>query len=333
MKFSGWLLLLLIGFPCVAQVAIDNILEADLTDARRFSKDYFNAAAEGAINSTSNGWYTTAETKGLFEFEIGFVGNLSFVRDDKKSFVLNENNYDNLSFITTETRRLVANSFGQNSEDITMLVTSDSGGSFEITLPNGLNGEGINTIPTTYLQGSMGLVKGLELKLRFMPKLKNGEATKVSIVGSAIQSDLSKWIFAMKRWPVSVSGIVGYTSLRAEHDLSSQTNLEGDSQEILFRSNSWLFSGIVSTKREGLNFYGGFGFFAGTSLTEIKGTYQVTRGSFAGTTLEDPLDVENKESGLKATLGTSYAYKKIKANLDYTLQNYSNLSLGLAFHW
>ncbi|GAA4108206.1 hypothetical protein GCM10022393_04060 [Aquimarina addita] len=311
----------------VAQVTIDQILESGVDDARRFSQDYFAPAGEGVVNAMSNGWYNTATVKELFDFEIGIVGNASFVRDDKKAFFLREDDYDNLVFRDSENGVIqsVATVFGENAEDVVMIVGEGGAGQGEILLPDGLGGTGVNTIPTVFLQASVGLVKGTEIKARFWPKLSGGN-TESFLYGVGIQHELTKSIFSWKRSPVSISGILGFSKLRATYDFSEDSTLEGEGQEIEFEGNSWLISGIVSTKFPVFNFYGGFGYYSGETTTDLNGSYEVSGGAV---TLEDPVTVDHKESGLKATFGTIVAVSFFKVNLDYTLQNYSTLSMGL----
>lgn len=331
MKKQALLLLMLISYPIVAQVTIDQVLESGIDDAQRFSQDYFAPAGEGVVNAMSSGWYSTASVKELFDFEIGLVGNASFVRDDKKVFFLRESEYDNLSFRDSENGILqsVATVFGENAEDIVMIVGEGGTGQGEVVLPDGLGGTGVNTIPTVFLQASVGLIKGTEIKARFWPKISGGN-TKSFLYGVGLQHELTKSIFSWKRSPVSISGILGFTKLRATYDLSEDSSLGGEGQEIDFEGNSWLISAIASTKFPMFNFYTGFGYYSGATTTELKGTYLVSRETVV---LTDPVSVDHKESGLKATFGTRVTLGFFKVNLDYTLQNYSTLSMGLNVGW
>ena len=50
----------------------------------------------------SNGWYNTADAKPLGGFEISIIGNITGFKnkDDKKSFILDPADYENLDFVT-----------------------------------------------------------------------------------------------------------------------------------------------------------------------------------------------------------------------------------------
>jgi len=335
------LLLWVVVFPYKAftQTAVDQLLQAGVENAQRFSQDYFKPSGEAVINAMSNGWYTSAKVKKLFHFEIGLVGNGSFVREEKKSFSLNEGEYEGLTFRDPNPTgddlepREVASIFGANNPEVVMVVNEGQLGQAEITLPNGLGENGIGFVPTTFLQGSIGLPKSTELKVRFLPKFEVSENTEIQLYGVGVQHEFSDWYFPMKRWPVKISGILAYTNLKGSYDFTEDSSIPGSNQIIQLKSSSWLLSGIVSTKLPVLNFYGGLGLYSGSSNTSLLGTYDVQSGPVSGVTLTDPVSVDHKETGVKVTLGSRVKLGFFRFNLDYTLQNYQTLSLGMNFGW
>ncbi len=316
-----------------AQTNVDQLLELGIENAQQFSTDYFAPAGEALINSMSNGWYSTAKVKKLFHFEIGFIGNVSFIREEKQSFILNTIEYTDVSLQNSASNQSVASIFGTNEEDIVVILNQGQAGSIQVTLPDGIGDKAIKMIPTGFLQGSMGISKSTEIKARFLPKIKSGEEAEVSLFGLAVQHELTDWMYSWKRLPFRVSGLIGYTRIKGFYDFSDDSVIDGEDQEIDLKSNSWLISGIISTKLPKLNFYGGFGYYFGSSKTDILGTYRLQNGPLVSQTIKDPISVENKTRGLKATLGTNVQLGFFRVNLDYTLQNYSNLSLGLNFGW
>ena len=327
------LVLLLVGKLAISQTDIDQILEIGIENARKFSDGYFDSAGESIVNNMSNGWYSTAKVKQLWDFEVGFVGNISFVRDEKKSFVLDVNDYENLTFSDGVTRRLVNNAFGVNSESFSVIINEGQASQLEVVLPDGIGNEEINSIPGGFIQGSMGLIHSTEIKLRFFPRYAVRENTEVQIYGVAFQHEVTDWLFFMKRWPVSISGLLGYTNVKGFYDLNTESGVPGSDQEVKLNSNSWLVTSVLSTKMKTLNFYGGVGYYFGNNEARLLGTYEIQNGPFTATTLTDPISVDSKTKGIKATLGARYEYGIFKANLDYSLQNYKNLSLGIHLGW
>ncbi len=324
-----------------SQVNIDQILEIGIKNAQTFSKDYFAPAGESLINATSNGWYSTAAAKDLFRFEIGIIGNMTFVRKEKHSFNLNSNDYTNVTFKEGSFIQTVANVYGENSKDVVIVFNDGSSGNLEITLPDGIGKSGVNFMPTGFVQASVGIFRATEFKIRFLPKIKTVNDTSTQLVGFGIQHELTKWITGWDKLPIKFSGIFGFTNLKASYDFSKDKALDGTGrkidgtgQKIIFNTNSWLLSTIVSTKLPVINFYAGLGYYKGSSTTDLKGTYLIDKeGSITKTILDDPISIDHKSSGLKATFGSRLSLGFFRINLDYTLQNYNNLSLGLNFGW
>ncbi|KAA1245101.1 DUF6588 family protein [Aquimarina sp. RZ0] len=331
MKKISVFFILLISHVSYSQTNVDQLLELGIANAERFSSDYFAPAGEVLVNSMSNGWYKTAQVKKLWKFKVGFVGNLSFVREEKQSFIFNVAEYTDIEFDDGSLRRTVVNAFGGNQEDVVVVLNEGGFGSVAVTLPDGIGDKEIAMAPTGFLQGSMGISRSTEIKARFLPMLAARENTKVGLYGIAVQHELTDWIFSWKRLPFKVSGLVGYTNVKGTYDFTNDSSIEGVDQEISLNSNSWLLTGIISTKLPKLNFYGGFGYYFGTSTADILGTYTVQNGPLTSQTVTDPISVKNKTRGVKATIGANVKLGLFTANLDYTLQNYNNVSLGFNF--
>lgn len=333
MKKITLLLVFLLGHFTFAQTDIDQILEIGIENAQRFSEDYFAPAGESLVNNMSNGWYNTAKTKKLWHFEVGIVGNLSFVREEKQSFILRPQEYTDISFRDGSTSQSVASALGVNQEQVTVVINAGQASELEVILPDGIGSAEINSIPAGFIQGSMGLIKSTEIKVRFLPRIKAVEDAEIQLYGVAFQHELTDWVFPLKRWPVRLAGLLGYTNVKGFYDISTNSGVPGVDQEVRLNSNSWLITTIASTKLPVLNFYAGLGYYFGGTDADLLGTYQIQNGPFASDIVTDPISVKNKTNGVKATLGAKVEYGVFKANLDYTLQNYSNLSLGLSFGW
>lgn len=321
-------LLLLMGASLHAQKNIGQLLDAGIEDAKQFTKSYMSPGSKGLVSGLSNGWYNSGKGKNFGQFEISIIGNGSFVSDKHKEFQLNTANYKYLKFEDPSVEQMmVATVFGRNKPDIPIKLL-DSEGKFtgeEILLPQGIGSSRVNIIPSGYLQASVGILKGTEVKLRYLPKVKI-EDVSTSLYGGAIQHELTSWIQGTKLLPLSISALVGYTSLKGSYDLEDNNREYGD-QKIKTHVNSWLFTAIVSTKLPVVNFYGGVGYVAGNSDTHLKGTYR----SNEGVTLTAPYGVSNNSDGFKATLGAKLSLGFFRFNADYSFQDFNNVSVGVNF--
>lgn len=324
----------LIGLNGSAQSNINEVLAAGLDDAERFSNDYLSPVAEGTLHNLANGWYNSGDTKPLGGFEISLIANMSSFKnkDKKKTFLLNTADYENLQFDDGSTSKLVSSALG-DLEGIMVFVEGEvapgvtSREDFE--LPTGLASENINFIPTAYLQASVGLIKGTEIKARFFPKIDT-EDGGIGIYGIGIQHEFTQHLPARKILPVAISGVIGYTHLDATYDLSNSNIIDGENQLIDVDMNSWAFQLVASTKLPIINFYGGLGYMTGTSNTDILGTYVVRSGPFQQT-YTDPFSIKKSASGVRANIGAKLKLGFFRLHADYTLAAFNNVSVGINF--
>ncbi|NAS11079.1 DUF6588 family protein [Poritiphilus flavus] len=330
MKRITFLLAIFLGTLSWAQSNINDLLAAGIDDAQRFTNDYLAPVSEGAIYSISGSWYNTADAKPLGGFEISIIGNLTGFKnkDDKKAFTLNTADYENLQFTDGSTSKLVSTALG-DIEGINVVVTDGNVFSETFELPSGLASEDFNFLPSGYLQASVGLIKGTELKARFLPKINTDDAS-ISLYGFGIQHDFTKHLPADKVLPVAISAVIGYTHFDASYDFTDTSVVAGQDQRLEMDINSWVFQAVVSTRLPVINFYGGLGYLTGKSETNVLGTYVVTSGPFQ-TTYTDPFSVSANASGVTANIGTKLKLGFFRLHADYTIAEFNNLSVGVNF--
>lgn len=319
----------------VAQADFNDVFAAGVEDAEQFTTDYMAPLSESAIYSFSTGWYNSADAKPLGGFEISLVGNITSFKnkEDKKTFTLNPADYQNLDFVDNPgTARSVSSALGDLS-GIDVFVEGQVAGITvreEFTLPTGLSGEGIDFFPSGYLQGSVGLIKGTEIKARFLPKIEY-EGASVGLIGFGLQHDFTKLLPADKILPVAISAVIGFTKVSGDYDFTDANLIEGDNQRIEADISTWAFNAVVSTKLPIINFYGGVGYVTGKSVTDVLGTYRVTSGPFASETYVDPFSITKKASGVTGNIGAKLKLGFFRLNADYTLAEFNTVTFGVNF--
>lgn len=334
MKRAFFIATVLFSALATAQSDINNIFAAGLDDAERFTNDYLSPVSEGVMYSISNGWYNTADAKPLGGFEISIIGNMSFFKnkEDKKTFILNTDEYENLQFVDGSISQPVSTALG-DIEGIMVYVEGEIAPGVtareEFELPSGLASEGINFIPSAFLQASVGIIKGTELKARFLPKIDTDEVA-LGLYGFGIQHDFTKHLPADKLLPVAISGVIGYTHLDGTYDFTNTNIIDGSDQRIDAKINTWVFQAVVSTRLPVINFYGGLGYITGKSKTDVLGTYIVQSGPFIDT-YTDPFSLRKDVSGVTGNIGAKLKLGFFRLNVDYTLAEFNNLSLGINF--
>lgn len=323
---------------CIATISskaqdIDALLAAGIDDAQRFANDYLAPGTNGLMYSMNANWFNTADAKPLGGFEISIIANAASVKNENKSFLMNTDLYNNVQFVTGPNSQYVSTALGENDPDIVVEVTYEDpifGNQTEqITMPSGIGSENINLLPTAFIQGAIGLSKGIELKARFVPKIDTDEID-FSMYGAGLQVEFTKWLPADKILPVAVSGLVAYTHLDGKYDLTDSSGLDGQNQRLENVTNTWLFQLVASTKLPVINFYGGIGYINGTSESDLLGNYIISSG-LASKTITDPFSISSEVSGVRGTIGTKLKLGFFRLNAEYHLAEFNAFSVGLNF--
>jgi len=316
-----------------AQETIDDLLAAGVSDAQQFTKDYIAPATEGVAYGINAGWFNNAKTPKQFGFEISLVGNVSLIKDEKKSFNMVATDYQNVRFQDGNSSKSVATVLGDNDPDVVVIVTYDDpifgAQEVELTLPVGLGAEGVNLIPTAFLQASFSPLKGTQVKGRFFPKIKTDDVD-LSMYGLGIQQDFTS-LFPGDIIPVAISGLVAYTHLDGSYDFTETGIVEGENQQIQTEVNTWLFQLIAGTKLNVVNFYGALGYLNGNSTSDLIGTYRVTDGILTSEDIVNPFSIDSDVSGVTTTLGATLKLGFFGLNASYTFAEFDAVSIGLNF--
>ncbi|XMO85276.1 DUF6588 family protein [Algibacter sp. AS12] len=329
-------LLMLLCFVTITSKAqdIDALLAAGVEDAERFANDYLAPGTNGLMHSMNANWFNTAAAKPLGGFEISVIVNAASVKDENKKFNLNVADYENVSFEDGSPSKMVASVLGENDPAIFVEVEYDDpifGNQTErIELPSGIGEGSGNLLPTAFLQGALGLGKGIEIKGRFVPKIETDDVS-LSMYGGGLQVEFTKWLPADKVLPVAISGLVAYTHIDGAYDLTESSGIDGNDQSIENNTNTWLFQLIASTKLPVINFYGGLGYIKGTSESNLLGTYIVTNGPVSSDPIVDPFSISSDVAAVRGTIGTKLKLGFFRLNAEYHVSEFDSFSVGVNF--
>ena len=333
MKKIFSLLLLASTVPVVAQSNINDLLSAGLNDAQRFTTAYTTPVSEALMYSMSNGWYNSGKAKPLGGFEISIIGNMASFKnnEDKKSFELNTADYENIQFQDGSASKIVSTALG-DIQGQNIVISADVEGntvSETITLPTGLASENINVMPSAFIQASVGLLKGTELKARFLPKI-DADGSKVGFYGVGLQHEFTSLLPVEKIWPIAISGVIGYTHLDGAYNLQNTDAISGNNQSIDLGMDTWVFQAVVSTKLPIINVYGGLGYITGKSAINVLGTYEVSASPLP-VTYTDPFSLNNEIRGVSGNIGAKLKLGFFRLHADYTLAEFNSFSFGVNF--
>lgn len=321
---------------CIATISskaqdLDALIAAGVDNAQHFTNDYLAPGTNGLMYSMNAGWFNTADAKPLGGFEISIIANAATIGSEDKSFLMNTEDgiYKDIRFAQGGNSQMVATALGENTPDIDIIFKDpDTGLEQTITLPNGIGNSSANLLPTAFIQGAIGLIKGTEIKARFIPKIKTKDVS-LNMYGVGLQHEFTKWLPADKLLPVAISGIIAYTHLDGSYDLNGNSGINGENQRLETATNTWLFELIASTKLPVINFYGGIGYIKGKSKSDLLGTYRSS--GIIPFSETDPFSVSSEISGARGTIGTKLKLGFFRLNAEYHLAKFNAFSVGVNF--
>jgi len=324
-------------FSAKAQLDIGFLLEAGANDANTYLSNYMAPAFRGLGFGMNGGWYQTAKPHKSLGFDLSVSLIASQVPAADEFFTFNNSEFENFYFAGGNSVQ-VPTMFGPNlgADDLPQLTVRDfsdidSDGDLQedlirISAPTGLGlQEGdlgdilpFNAVPVPMVQLGVGLVKGTDLKVRFIPEQTIGDDATISLMGFGLLHDVTQWLPGENIFPLSLSVFAGFTQLNTEIFLD-----DSKTQSMSLEANSFTGQVIASKKILFFTPYVGLGFASSTSNVDLLGRFETENS-----VLTDPLSFEYEDSGFRANAGLTLELAVIRLNVDYAFQEYNTLTVG-----
>jgi len=316
---------------------IGKFMAGGVGDAEKLIKAYLTPWANGLGTSLSGGWYNTAKVHKLGGFDLTITLNSAFIPKEDKTF-----NLDNL------------NLQGEYTDNIAPTAAGKSKVGPEISYFNHLiyyntpKGTGLGIVPSPMIQAGIGLIKGTEINIRYMPSPELGSYGSFGLWGLGVKHDVLQWFPIIDKVPfLNVSVQVGYTKLNygkdikvTPNDIQATDNTSGinwDDQKLSLDISSLTGNLLVSVNLPVVCIYGGVGFANSKTELALKGTYPVPAidGTVTNNSVKkDPINIKIENfagSPTKPRLngGLRFKFAVVTFHVDYTYAYYSNLTFGL----
>ena len=286
------------------------------------SGQYVDPAAEAAVYQSSGGWYTSAKTKELWDVEISVQGNLLFIPNKSKNFVINNDDLANLQIKGSATSALTPTALGE--DNFVVLEGSIDGNPFEFDSPEGINE---SYAKHAQIQASVGLWKGTAFTVRYSPKIKF-DKTYYQIIGVGLQHSISQWMPKLKESTFHLAGLITYSNYSVS-DSFSAINLPqvGTLNSVIVDGQSFMFNVIASKEVKN------FDFAAAIGVTSTSFVYSIGGDGAALSVLNQTLDANNEsKTNYKIDLGVNYRFYDFSINSMITFGSFTNLVLGLNYN-
>ena len=312
---------LLLFYSAMAFAQFDDV-SAIAGDLVNLADKYVSPAAEASVYQFSGGWYTSAKTKDLWDLEISIQGNLLFIPNKSKNFILNEADLQNLSIKGEETSASTPTALGGDNTIVLEGFIGDD--VFEFDSPQGIDE---SYVKHGQLQASLGLWKGTSLIGRFSPKIKINK-TYYQILGFGVQHNLSQWFSNGRENSIDLAGLFTY-SFYTIGDTFTPVNLPiGSLNSVIVDGESLTFNLVASKQIKR------FTVSSAVGITSSRFDYEVGgQGDLVINTLNQALGTLNEsKTNFKADLGIDYRINNFSINTMFTFGNYANLIFGLNYN-
>ena len=285
-------------------------------DAKVLIESYISPLGNSLGAGLNNGWYNTAKPHKLGGVDITITTNMILINEEVKSFNIDDIQEGNM-FSGGQTPSILGSGSGQSF--------SFNGNTY--TMPKGLN---IPIIPLPILQAGVGLFKGTELDIRYIPKIPLGKTGDVGLVGIGVKHNLLQWLPIIEKIPVDLSIQAGHSKISSEIELIDASGVIHSSLANLDISATTI-NLLLSKKVLMLTPYIGIGYNYTTTTFNVDDKYKIAEDN--GEWLYIPVDaleefVFQNNNDFRTNIGFRFNIAILALQLDYTISNYPVATIG-----
>ncbi|HMR17034.1 MAG TPA: hypothetical protein PKD13_11200 [Mariniflexile sp.] len=335
MKKIPLFLLFIIVTQLLKAQELENILLAARGDANKLTESYLNPVMKGLTYGVNSGWNHTAAVHKKFGFDISIGLNASMAPEKDELITFANLGLTNITSSSATSPTLIGSGDGATMNVNATVQGQSVTATFD--MPSGVKDDlPLSAVPSPAVQVSVGLPYKFDVMLRLVPEVGSDDV-KGKLLGIGLKKEITSIFGPLDKLPLHVSVLAAYTSMDVNYYMDG-TEIPGSNQDAALKLNAYTAQAIASLNFPIINFYGGIGYSAGKSSLKMMGTYELEYNTgqpapndTISETITDPLDLNFKTSGIKATLGTRLSLGFFKIFADYTLQEYNTLSAGIAF--
>ena len=338
-------LLLLSGTSYAQNPISENLFEEFLLggkdDANILFGHYMLPGMKGLGYGVNSGWYNTAKPHETFGFDITISYVNAIVPEADKSFEFVDSDYQFTSLGSGSSTLPTLMGIAHAPADRSRLDLSLDGNTVVngYEAPDGVSGDIdkvtmiSGSVPTPIIQVGFGLVKGTELKIRWLPNINIGDGEfKFNYFGLGGMHSLSQWLPVFKNIPVDISAFVGWTTISAEYAIPENFNVPGANQRATADITTFTYQLIASAHVSVLTGYVALGYDNFKTNFKMLGTYDISAPTVPLPELVDPINLDQTgNSGFRTAFGARLKLSIVTLTADYTLREYNTLTLSLGF--
>jgi hypothetical protein len=322
LRIVGLFLTLLMATGAYAQ-DIGNLIQGSKADINYLVGGYASPFIKVFGAGLNQGWYNTAAPHKFPGADLTISISLIGIPSSEKTFFVDNTKLQSLEMRTTggvPTSAKVPTIFG-SSKDTGYEYVLKLDPSTKTTVPSGIDLP-IPKVPIPVANLGIGLPKGFDIKIRYVPSINIGDDGKFNMFGIGVLHDIKQWIPGVKNLPFSLSAFAGYTKLKTNFTIDASQDQTSE-----FDLSSTTIQGLISKKLAVLTVYAGLGMDMSKGSLAVKGSYDVD-GNLSNNTVDDPVDLSVSTTSARATIGARLKLGPITFHGDYTKSTFSAITAG-----
>ena len=294
----------------------NNIVNSD--DANAFLSAYFSPFTNSIGAGLNSGWYNTAKPHKLAGFDVSLTINMITLSDEQKSF--NPNDIANFSSSDNSTPTILGEGMGAEIDY--------TGSNFSSTFTMPEQNINLTSIPIPTLNAGIGLVKGTELNIRYIPAYDYdigfiGEGS-IELYGAGVKHDLLQWIPIVNKLPFDLSFQAALSRFKTSFEVESQSV----KQDVSLNIDATTYNLILSKKFALITAYGSMGYNSVKTSFNSNTNFQL--GSTNVIEFNVPLDMEfESQSVFQAAAGVRLQFAIFTVYANQTFSDYPITSAGI----
>jgi len=319
----------------------ENFLLGGQDDANLLMGAYMAPLLKGMGYGFNNGWYNTAAPHKTLGFDLTISFNNAIVPVADQSFVFNNGDYSQTRLLSGTSEILPTVAGNDSQATLENFITDPALPGGELVLgnyptPDGIADDlqrfGINkvAIPSPIIQIGVGLYKGTDVKVRWLPTI-NQDNFKFKYFGIGGLHSISQWIPALKNMGfLDISAFVGYTKITAEYAIPEGNTISNVDGRTSFEVRTLTYQLLVSAHVSVITGYVGIGMDNFKTNVQLLGSFDVYPGVVPP--LVDPISLEETGTGgFRTTMGLRLKFAIFTLHGDYTIREYNTFTFGLGF--
>ncbi len=329
---------------------IGSFIQSGKEDANVLAQSYLNPVGEGFGPTLNAGWLNSPKPHKLLGFDVSLRIGASIVPGNARTFNATELSLQNLSYQSGPMNSPTVS--GPNSSGSTFEVSriingqKYSVGSF--TMPKGT---GFSAVPAPMMQVGIGLIKGTDVMIRFLPKIPVHNYGDMNLFGVGVRHSINQWLPRGNLLPVNLSLFAAYTKFQTNSSLKIDPVVDSNTdnpysadtwngQKVTSTTSAFTINAIVGKSLPFIGMFAGVGFEKSSVNINTPGSFPVT---VPAPTMSNPnhktvekidnpigftMDGANSFRGL---VGVQFKLAFFHINAEYVIAKYRVLSTGISF--